>query len=150
MFPLRIRTATQADLESLARLFDGYRVFYEQSSNLEAAKAFLEERFREKDSIIFVAEQNGALVGFTQLYPTFSSVSMERFYILNDLFVLPVCRGQGIGAFLLRHAQAFTKSHGYKGLALETATDNPAQALYERLGWEKSDGFYHYFWKQKR
>jgi hypothetical protein len=37
-----------------------------------------------------------------------------------------------------------------KGLALSTATDNPAQYLYERLGWEKETGFLNYFWKNNQ
>ena len=85
-------------------------------------------------------------MGFTQLYPTFSSVSMQRFYILNDLYVLPTLRGQGIGESLLNAAKDLAKANNWKGLALETAVDNPAQKLYERLGWERSDDFYHYFW----
>ena len=85
-------------------------------------------------------------IGFTQLYPTFSSVSMRPFYILNDLFVLPEIRNTGIGAALLSKAKDLCKKENNKGLALETAIDNPAQKLYERLGWERDSNFHHYFW----
>jgi hypothetical protein len=74
-------------LQEVSKLFDRYRVFYKQSSDIEAAKAFLQERFQKHDSIIFVALDNELIVGFTQLYPSFSSVSMKRAWILNDLFV---------------------------------------------------------------
>lgn len=146
---MQIIQADLSHLELLAPLFDGYRVFYEQPSDLLGASAFLTERLEKKESIIFFVLDTDQGIGFTQLYPTFSSVSMEPFYILNDLYVVPEFRGQGVGKMLLQHAQQFIQKKQLKGLALETAIDNPAQKLYEALGWEKSDGFYHYFWKRE-
>ena len=144
---MKIIKATINHLTELTKLFDGYRVFYKQESNLEGAEKFLKERLENDESIILIAlDGNDKGLGFTQLYPTFSSVSMQRFYILNDLYVLPTLRGQGIGESLLNAAKDLARAYNWKGLALETATDNPAQKLYERLGWEKSDDFYHYFW----
>jgi GNAT superfamily N-acetyltransferase len=147
---MKIIQANETHLEAVAALFDGYRVFYKQESDIKGATAFIKERMQLQESIIFLAFDNEKAVGFTQLFPIFSSVSMERSYLLNDLYVLPEYRGKQIGAGLLRHAQAFTKEKGYKGLALETAIDNPAQRLYERLGWEKDDGAFHYFWKNAK
>jgi len=72
-------------LDVIAPLFDAYRVFYKQASNLDAAKAFLHERLKNKESVIYLAIKDSKAVGFTQLYPLFSSVSMERMFILNDL-----------------------------------------------------------------
>ena len=100
-----------------------------------------------KESIIFIAYLDGQPAGFTQLYPSFSSVTLERMYILNDLFVNPKYRGNAVGKALLTHAQKFTKDLGYKGLALATAVDNRAQILYEKMGWVKDEAFFHYFWK---
>ncbi len=143
---MKIIKANMSHLSLVAPLFDAYRVFYEQDSVLDQATSFLKERFVNGDAVIFLAMEGERCLGFTQLFPTFSSVSMERFYVLNDLFVVPAARGKGVGQLLLEHAQVFTAELGYKGLALETARDNPAQALYERLGWVKDEGV-HYFWK---
>ncbi|MEM9649999.1 MAG: GNAT family N-acetyltransferase [Bacteroidota bacterium] len=142
-----IKQVTSKDLDLIAPLFDAYRVFYGQNSDLNAAKEFLKERFNKQENIVFLAMKGGQPVGFTQLYTTFSSVSMKAFYILNDLFVVPEYRGKGIGEALLKHAQVFCSSKQFKGLALETATDNPAQRLYERLGWKQDLEYLHYFWK---
>lgn len=106
----------------------------------------MHERIIKQDSVIFVVFVGDLLSGFTQLYPSFSSVSLRPLYILNDLFVLPKQRGTGLGEALLRHTQEFCRNRGAKGLALETAMDNPARSLYERLGWQKDAGVFHYFW----
>ena len=131
----------------VSELFDAYRVFYEQDSDLQHSRAFLERRFQNNDSVVFLALDGEIPVGFTQLYKTFSSVSLQPFYILNDLYVKPEYRGQRAGKLLLKRAQEFCSDLKFKGLALETAKDNPAQKLYEQLGWEKDEDFLHYFWK---
>lgn len=144
---ITIKRATITDIDAITKLFDAYRVFYEQASDLEGAKNFLTARMEKGESVIFLAEKEGKAVGFTQLYPMFSSVSMQSMYILNDLYVDGNERKQGIGEKLLVAAQNYAQANNLKGLALETAYDNPAQKLYERLGWKKDEGFYHYFWK---
>ncbi|WP_420602072.1 GNAT family N-acetyltransferase [Flagellimonas sp.] len=144
---MEIRNATLSDLELVVPLFDAYRVFYGQTSDFKAARSFLEERFNNGETVIFLAVENDKPIGFTQLYTTFSSVSMKPFYILNDLFVVPEFRKKGIGETLLNYAKKHCQEFNYKGLALETAIDNPAQKLYERLGWEKDKEYFHYFWK---
>ena len=92
-----------------------------------------------------MAYVNDKAVGFTQLYPLFSSVSMQPMYMLNDLFVDLNCRGQGIGEALINKAKQLCVSEKNKGLAIQTAHDNPAQHLYKRLGFEK-DTDLHFFW----
>ena len=144
---MNIQRATLRELDQLVPLFDAYRVFYQQLSDRAAALDFLKARLQGAESVIFLAlGGDGAALGFTQLYPLFSSVSMEPFYVLNDLYVDPTYRDQGVGTALLEHAQQFAEVQQQKGLALETAADNPAQFLYERLGWEQNKGFLHYFW----
>jgi GNAT superfamily N-acetyltransferase len=128
----------------IANLFDSYRIFYGQPSNIEAAKVYIAERLDRKESIILVAFDNETAVGFTQLYPSFSSVSMKPLYILNDLFVTEEKRGLGIGEALLDAAENLGKALAWKGMVLETAQDNPAQKLYERKGWVEDKDYKHY------
>ena len=130
----------------VAPLFDQYRIFYEQDSDPEGANAFLAARLSKNESVIFLAIKDGNTVGFTQLYPSFSSVGMQAIYILNDLYVEREYRKLGIGESLLEKAKEYCIAQGSKGLALETAIDNPAQQLYERLGWERDTHCFHYFW----
>ncbi|MCJ7468377.1 MAG: GNAT family N-acetyltransferase [Maribacter sp.] len=143
---LTIIRAQEKHLAAIVPLFDAYRVFYGQPSNLVLAKKFLVERFTKNESIIFSASYKDMTVGFLQLYPTFSSVTLQSSYILNDLYVAADHRKKGIGEALLNRAKKYCLEQGYKGLALETAIDNQAQLLYERLGWVKDTHCFHYFW----
>ena len=143
--PVTIRQASIADLDVVTPLFDAYRQFYRAAADLEAARRFLRERFSNLQSLILLAFDREAAVGFTQLYPSFSSVSMARIYILNDLFVSPETRGQGAGAALLRAAADFGRQAGAVRLELATeVTNTTAQAVYEHLGWQRNTGFYYY------
>ncbi len=135
-------------IEDIVPLFDGYRVFYKEASNKQGAHHFLLERFKNKDSIIFIAYKDNKVIGFTQLYPLQSSVSMEPMYLLNDLFVDNNHRSKGIGEALIEKAKQLCITENIKGLVIQTAFDNPAQHLYERLGFEKETDL-HFFWKTK-
>ncbi|CAM3484436.1 N-acetyltransferase [Zobellia roscoffensis] len=143
---MKIILANETHLDVLVPLFDKYRVFYKQNSDIDAARLFLKERLSRSESIVFIAFVDEQPTGFTQLYTTFSSVSMKSYYILNDLYVNESNRKKGVGAALLNTAQEFCSTNGFKGLALETAVDNPAQKLYEKLGWKKDSHSFHYFW----
>ncbi len=142
---MTIIQASTEHLDDLLPLFDGYRIFYRQESNKQAVRNFLKERLTKQDTIIYIAYLDDKAVGFTQLFPSFSSVSMKPLYILNDLFVNENYRKQGIGVALLNKAKQLCREQNYKGLALQTETANPAQHLYESLGWKK-DTDLQYFW----
>ena len=141
-----VTQATLDDLDDLAVLFDGYRVFYERASNPAVARDFLRERLALRESVIFLArDANGAALGFTQLYPCFSSVSARRLWILNDLYVAEAARGRGVARALMDRAKRHALQTGALRLVLQTAHDNArAQALYESLGYVRSDGMYEY------
>ena len=142
---MTIIQATIDHLNDLVPLFDGYRIFYRQASDRKSAKDFLYKRLTKNDSIIYVAFVDKIAVGFTQLFPGFSSVSMQPLYILNDLYVDKEFRKQGIGVALLNKAKDLCREKNYKGLALQTERSNPAQYLYESLGWKK-EKYLAYFW----
>lgn len=134
---IEIITAGINDLEILSKLFDDYRRWYHQESDIGKAKAFLQERMEKSESVIFLAISNGKAVGFTQLYPIFSSVQMERAWLLNDLFVAADARKLGVASALLNHAKDYGSSTGAKFLMLQTGIDNlDAQRLYLRRGWD--------------
>jgi len=144
---ISVKRAVFENLNEVSELFNSYRVFYKQDSDLVLAVSFISERLKNNDSVIFYArDENGNALGFTQLYPTFSSVSAQSSWVLNDLYVSSVARRLGVGKSLMEAAKAFAIEKGAKGIALETCEDNfNAQALYESLGYEKETGVYNYF-----
>lgn len=145
---VHIMQATYKDLASVAHLFDQYRQFYGQPSDPEGAAAFLFRLMEHRESVIFVArdEETGKAAGFAQLYPIFSSLSMQRSLILNDLYVLEEYRNFGIGKQLLEAVSEYGIASKAKGIALETGVGNKgAQKLYEQLGYTRDDEFYHYY-----
>jgi ribosomal protein S18 acetylase RimI-like enzyme len=140
-----IRLAAIDDLDALAPLFDAYRRFYEQPGDVALASAFLHDRLERGESTILVAEEQGQLVGFCQLYPTWCSVAAARIFVLYDLFVDPDARRAGVARALMRAARAFGRAAGAVRLDLTTArTNTRAQALYESEGWQRDDVFLTY------
>ena len=142
----KITKAEEKDLKELGRLFNLYRIFYEEEDDLEKASRYIAERFNHRDSEIFVAQEgNIGLTGFVQLYPSFCSVSAMPILILYDLYVDHSHRGKGIGRLLMNAARDFAKDNGFKRLELSTAKDNHiGQSLYESLGYELDEEFLHY------
>jgi GNAT superfamily N-acetyltransferase len=143
----QIRRASEADLRTVAELFDGYRQFYGQPADYPLADAFLRDRFTHNDSAVFLAVEapSGAGLGFVQLYPSFLSVAARRIWILNDLFVAPAARRGGVGRALLAAARDFAVSTGARRLVLATAvTNREARALYESCGYKQEDVFVTY------
>jgi GNAT superfamily N-acetyltransferase len=142
---ITIKRADNSDIPALAALFDAYRCFYEQQSDINAAADFLTQRLAHNQSVVFMAyAAQGQALGFTQLYPIFSSVSMRRTWLLNDLYVDAAARQQGVGAALLDAARQFGITTNAKWLLLQTGEGNAsAQSLYEANGWiRETDYFY--------
>lgn len=142
---VEIKQAGLTDLEAVVGLFDQYRSFYGQTSDRVEAQKFLEARLQNQESVIFLALQNNQAAGFTQLYPSFSSVSMRPIWILNDLFVAPDFRQQGIANRLMQAAERHAAQTGAVRVGLSTQISNStAQALYESRGYRQDQEFYHY------
>jgi ribosomal protein S18 acetylase RimI-like enzyme len=133
-----IRRAGPQDLDALAALFDAYRRFYGQPADIPRARDWLRTRMRFGESVVFIAERDGIAVGFTQLYPMFSSVRTARTWILNDLFVAESARRGGMAHALLDAAVQHARDDGAVGISLEAARDNTAaRALYRAAGWQE-------------
>jgi ribosomal protein S18 acetylase RimI-like enzyme len=140
---ITIRKAALQDLDELTILFDAYRTFYKQPGNPEAAKEFLKERLLHNESVILLAFNASQVIGFTQLYPIFSSVSLKKAWLLNDLYVHPAARRSGAAEALLNSARDHGIATCAKWLLLETARDNfPAQSLYTKNGWIRTEDFF--------
>ncbi|MCG6213106.1 GNAT family N-acetyltransferase [Vibrio furnissii] len=142
---MQVLQATSSDLETVSELFDAYRQFYQQSANLNAARDFIAKRLSAQDSVIFVVREGNELLGFAQLYPSFSSVAMKRMWYLNDLFVTAGARRRGVAGLLLTHIRHYSIETDALTVKLATSVENePAKALYESHGYVKVTAFDHY------
>lgn len=151
---IKIRQANLNDISEVSRLFNEYRIFYGQHSDLEAATFFIKERMSKQESMIFIAECNqgkeeGSAVdsdidadvaihdkhnegskmpdtamGLIQIYPSYSSVSMGPIWILNDLFVDSKYRQQGIARKLMQAVMKEARKHQIVRIVLSTAISN--------------------------
>ena len=143
---MNIKKIDLSEANLVIGLFDKYRVFYKKSSDMDLAERFIKTRLSNNESVIFVVLDGEAPVGFTQLYPKYSSVSAVKNWILNDLYVEPNYRKQGIGEALIKAAIDFAKGDGATYVQLETAVDNyTAQSLYEGIGFQKQEPDTEYF-----
>ena len=142
----KIVKAELKHLEELGRLFNLYRIFYEEEDDIEKATNYITARFNNEDSIIFASRsQDSTLNGFVQLYPSYCSVSTIPILILYDLFVDESQRTKGKGRLLMNAARDYAKENGYKRLELSTAKDNYiGQSLYESLGYALDKEFLQY------
>ena len=146
---IAIRRASVNDVDRLAPLFDAYRQFYRQPSDIALARSFLVDRLERDQSVVFLAETAGTSApeacGFTQLYPLYSSVGCRPIWILSDLFVVRPFRRGGVGHRLMGAAHTFAREQSAATVELDTAhTNTSAQTLYESLGYEQDLEFRHY------
>lgn len=140
MMKTNTRKATIDDLSQLAQLFDEYRMFYHKTSDFLGAEQFISERLENRDSEIFVVEEDGKLGGFVQLYPLFSSTRMKRYWLLNDLYVNSEYRGKGYSKVLIEEAKVLCRTSDSCGMYLETGKDNQiGNQLYPSAGFKKYD-----------
>jgi len=139
-----ISRASISDLAELHPLVEKYREFYKQPENPKTVQ-FLTDRLENDEAVVFIARVDGNPVGFTMIYPTFSTVSLSTVWLLNDLYVTETSRGQGIANLLMDAAEAAAREAGATRIFLRTAHDNtPAQALYESRGWKQDEVFRRY------
>lgn len=134
----------QVDLA--APLFAAYREFYGEPYDEAPGRAFLTERLTRDESIVMIATgEDDTPIGFTQIYPSFSSTRLAPIWILNDLFVAPDARGTGAVDELLDTAARLATEAGAIEIELATAHTNlRAQVVYDRHGYVLDQTYKHY------
>ena len=142
---MKVDRATVTDVPEVAPLFAAYRDFYGAGYDVDAAAAFLTERLEQDESVVLLARNGATTVGFTQIYPTFSSTRLAPVWTLNDLFVTPDARGTGAVDALLDTTATLAKEAGVLEISLSTAhTNTRAQAVYDRHGYVVDDKYRRY------
>lgn len=143
-----IRQAAIQDLQRIVSIFDSYREYFGQKKEQDMVEEFLFDRFEHLESVIFIAEQQGEVIGFAQLYPVFSSLTLQRVWLLNDFFIAEEFRGSGVGTQLFTKVREFTLLTKSKGIELSVEhTNKKAWSFWEKQGFKQDEEFRYYFYK---
>ena len=141
----RIEAASTAQLTELSRLYIAYRVFYSEAPEDERATAFIRDRVMQSSGRYFLAWNDHHGIGFMHLMPSTNTLAMRPIWFLEDLYVDPPARGQGVATALLSYAEEFARSTGAERLTLATAHDNlAAQHIYKKMGYVREEHFLYF------
>ena len=141
---MEILRAYTHHLSLIVTLFDEYRQHFSQPPALEGCRLFLADRLEKRDSAIFFASEGSGsfqrALGFMQLYPTFSSLHLQRVWILSDLYVTSGCRRHGIARALHERARQLAAETRASGITRSAGRENAAaHYLCEALGYQRED-----------
>lgn len=107
--------------------------------------AFIETAFDEMlkpDGVLqgYVFEQQGEVVGYFQTAKTFSAEAGGRVLWLEEAYLLPNARGNGLGTKMLEFIKNYCAENGYARIRLEVSpNDGRAKQLYLRTGFKPLD-----------
>jgi ribosomal protein S18 acetylase RimI-like enzyme len=138
-----LEIATLDYLSILIPLVKAYHEFEEiKSTSEELEEALLPLLNTEHAGRIWFVKVNETRVGYTALCFGYSIEFRGRDAFLDELYILPEHRGQGIGKEVLRLLELEAKKLAIKALHLEVAHENNrAKHLYERFGFEARDRY---------
>ncbi|WP_394561492.1 GNAT family N-acetyltransferase [Aquipseudomonas alcaligenes] len=144
---MRIVQATLEHLDLLTPLFIKYREFYGELPFPDSSRKFLETRIKRKESIIYLAlaDDEDKLLGYCQLFPSYSSLSLKRVWILNDIYVAEDARRMLVADRLLQTAKQMAKETNAVRMRVATSVSNEvAQKTYESIGFREDTKFKNY------
>ena len=144
---MRIVQATLEHLDLLTPLFIKYREFYGELPFPDSSRKFLETRLKRKESVIYLAlaDDEDKLLGYCQLFPSYSSLSLKRVWILNDIFVAEDARRMLVADRLLQTAKQMAKDTNAVRMRVATSVSNEvAQKTYESIGFREDTRFKNY------
>jgi GNAT superfamily N-acetyltransferase len=136
-----IEDVAEQDLDALLVLMRAYCDFYgvapDDDRLLALSRALIADP--EREGVQLLARDDSArsrpAVGFATVYWSWSTLSASRLAVMNDLFVAPDARGQGVAEALIAACSERAARHQATSLGWQTAKDNHrAQAVYERVG----------------
>ncbi|GJJ81107.1 GNAT family N-acetyltransferase [Pasteurella canis] len=132
---MKIFKAEQWNLDILLPLFEQYRLSHGMLENPDRTLAFLTNRIRFSESIFFIAvNENQQALGFIQLYPRLSSLQLQRYWQLTDIFVSPNSNYAEVYAALIAKAKEFVRYTQSTRLVVEQGPQQ--QAFLEAEGFK--------------
>ena len=144
MNKIKIIPARAEDCAEILSFIRALAVYEKLEHEVVATCEILRENLftkRQAAEVVF-AEVESRRVGIAIFFPSFSTFLGQPGIYLEDLFVLPEMRGQGVGKALLAHMARLTIARRCGRLEWSVLDWNtPAQELYKSIGAEMMDGW---------
>lgn len=135
--PTEIRPVAQAELPILLQLIRQLAAYERRLEQVVASESDLEGALFAQPPVAeaVLAWQGMQVVGYAVYYPVFSTFRGRAALYLEDIFVVPEARGQGVGYALMRHLAQVAQQRGYDRIEWSVLDWNaPALAFYRKLG----------------
>jgi GNAT superfamily N-acetyltransferase len=134
---LTIRRARPEEVPQITSLIRELAAYEKLSHEVEATEAMIAEALFAKEPRLFceIAEWNDEVAGFAVWFLNFSTFAGRFGIYLEDLFVRPQFRGNGIGKALLAHLAKTCAENDWARLQWAVLDWNePSIAFYKSLG----------------
>ncbi len=139
---LLVREARAEDVAAIVILIREFAEFENLSASCEVTEANLREAIFGKEGFVraLVAMAENRYVGYALYFPVFKSFRGEPSVFLEDLYVTPDLRGNGLGFVMLREVAKYAQEQGFARMDWQALKWNEAAInFYKNLGAEPDD-----------
>jgi GNAT superfamily N-acetyltransferase len=137
MHNIEIRPATVQDVETIFQLIQALAEYEKLAHQVTGSIAQLHDHLFGDHPCIeaLLADHQGKAIGFALFFTNYSTFLTKPGLYLEDLFVMPEYRGQGVGRSLLSHLARLALERNYGRLEWSVLDWNePAIGFYQRIG----------------
>jgi ribosomal protein S18 acetylase RimI-like enzyme len=134
---MRIRNIVETDIPAVIGLLQEFAAFEKLIDFCEVTNEKLQAAMFGDEGFVegLIADDGAAPAGHALFYPHFSSFRGQRGLYLEDIYIKPEYRGQGIGETMLKEIARIAASRGYERIDFQVLDWNtPAVRFYEKLG----------------
>ncbi|MBD2385107.1 GNAT family N-acetyltransferase [Cylindrospermum sp. FACHB-282] len=140
---INYRVAAIADLTILLELVKEFHehehLSFDQKSDGDALTTFLDDQSLGQ---VWLIQQDSEVIGYLILTLGYSLEFRGRDAFIDEFYLRPQYRQQGVGTQSLAFAENACRVLGVQALHLEVDFDNPdAQRLYSRVGYQRHQRF---------
>ena len=141
-----VKRLNEKYIDQFVTVVDEYREFCGFTPSPVETKTFFQTLLKKNEAATFIAiSEDDKVMGFINLYPSNSTLSLKKIWILNDLGVSSKYRRLGVAQKLIQESIEFAKNSGAIRIELKTNKTNlNAQNLYKEIGFKIDQDNLHY------
>ncbi|MEX0608684.1 MAG: GNAT family N-acetyltransferase [Balneolaceae bacterium] len=129
-------TKHAADIVKIVDLFARDPMGQNEPLEEEVRVDMIAEMKKVPTSMTYIAYYGEKAMGIVTCFIGYSTFTASKVFKIHDVAVHPDARGLGIGTKMLKKVEAEAQEMGCSRITLEVREDNPAQKLYEKVGFE--------------